>query len=157
MTRRCNDKSMSTEMSLWLRDQPRIASSYGFVATNIDYVWQNYKTHDWIFIEEKRYMSDLSFSQEEIMGMINNKINDNFYLGMYLVVFEKTSPEDGKIFIEKIGIRRKKYELTKEGFFMFLEFDSFFFADKKTPSKINADNMELFITDIVKGKYAQTN
>jgi len=54
MTKRRND-SHSTEYGLWLRDEPSIDSSLGYVATNIDYIWRNYKTGDWMIKKEKRY------------------------------------------------------------------------------------------------------
>jgi len=53
MTKRRND-SHSTEYGLWLRDEPSIDSSLGYVATNIDYIWRNYKTGDWMIQEGKK-------------------------------------------------------------------------------------------------------
>ena len=157
MTRQCNDRSSATELSLWLREQKRISSGYGYIATNIDYTWQNYKTGNWIFIEEKRYGHDVSWCQEKMMVMVNRAIIDPFYLGMFLVVFEKTSPDDGRIFVEKLGHRKKKYELTREGFFLFLEFDPKFFPVQCSTiesSKITDDNIKSFIVNVEDGKYA---
>jgi len=51
MTRRRNDNH-STEFGLWLREQPDIDSKLGYITTNLDYVWKNYKTGDWMLIEE---------------------------------------------------------------------------------------------------------
>ena len=51
MTKRRND-SHSTEYGLWLRDEPSIDSSLGYVATNIDYIWRNYKTGEGKPIQE---------------------------------------------------------------------------------------------------------
>jgi len=56
MTRKRND-SHSTEFGLWLREQNEIDSSLGYLATNIDFMWTNYKTGQWMILEEKRYES----------------------------------------------------------------------------------------------------
>ena len=60
MTRQRND-SHSTEFGIWLRVQPQIDSSLGFLASNIDYCWTNYKTGEWMFIEEKRYNTAIKY------------------------------------------------------------------------------------------------
>ena len=63
MTRKRYDKH-STEFGLWLREQKELDSKFGYVATNLDYMWKNYKTGLWMFLEEKRYNGQLTFSQE---------------------------------------------------------------------------------------------
>lgn len=121
MTRRRND-SHSTEFGLWLREQKDISSSKGFIATNIDYLWENYKTGQWMIIEEKRYMSDLTFPQREQFKKLHNKIEkigDNSYKGIHLLQFENTTPEDGKIYFDR-------KEITKDqliDILMFKEYD----------------------------------
>ncbi len=88
----------STEFGLWLRKQKEIDSKSGFVATNVDFVWRNYKTGRWMIIEEKRYMCDLTFAQEEIYKTLTKCCkNDPNFQGFYLLQFERTSPEDGEI------------------------------------------------------------
>lgn len=87
----------STEFGLWLRNEKCIDSSLGFVTTNIDYIWENYKTREWMLIEEKRFNGKITWSQEKQFEKIHNAINDINYKGFYLLVFEKTSPSDGYI------------------------------------------------------------
>ena len=108
----------STEFGLWLRKQEKIDSrKYGFVTTNIDYVWKNYRTGKYMFIEEKRYMSDVRFYQKNIFNEIDRACkNDENYCGFYVLKFEKTNPNDGKIYLNDI-------EITKEDLFKFLQFD----------------------------------
>jgi len=108
----------STEFGLWLRKQEKIDSrKYGFVTTNIDYVWKNYRTGKYMFIEEKRYMSDVRFYQKNIFNEIDRACkNDENYCGFYVLKFEKTNPDDGKIYLNDI-------EITKEDLFKFLQFD----------------------------------
>lgn len=99
MTQQRRD-SHSTEFGLWLRQQKEIDSKLGFVASNIDYVWRNYKTGEWMIIEEKRYGKDCPQWQRDIFAMLHKAAqSDPKYLGFYFVKFEKTNPHDGKIWI----------------------------------------------------------
>ena len=108
MTQKRRD-SHSTEFGLWLREQPEIDSKLGYIATNIDYVWKNYKTNDWMIIEEKRYGCQPKFYQEKIFDVLNwcCKHHPNFH-GVHILVFEKTSPDDGKIYWDGKEISRNK-------------------------------------------------
>jgi len=116
MTRQRIDNH-STEFGIWLRKQKTIDSSLGFTATNIDYVWRNYKTDQWMLIEEKRYGSSLSFVQKEIFRIIDFVCRkDSNYCGFHKIIFEKTSPEDGKIFLDNM-------EISKDFLLSFLKFE----------------------------------
>lgn len=121
MTRKRND-SHSTEFGLWLRDQETIDSKLGYVTTNIDYMWENYKTGEWVLIEEKRYNAELSYSQKKQFKKLASSIKKLKYKGFYLITFEKTSPEDGKIYIENI-LKGGRSQITKEQLLKFLRFD----------------------------------
>lgn len=116
MTEPRHDKH-STEFGLWLRDQQEIDSRLGFVATNIDYVWKNWKTGKWYLIEEKRFMSEPKEWQHNIFKMIDRlSKEDENYCGFFIIQFEKTSPEDGKIFVNK-------KEFSVEELIQFLKFE----------------------------------
>ena len=107
--------SHSTEFGLWLRNQKDIDSTLGYVTTNLDYIWKNYNTGKWLLIEEKRHRADITYSQKKIFDSLNQILKkDPSYLGLYLIVFENTSPEDGKIWINK-------KESTKEELFYLLK------------------------------------
>jgi hypothetical protein len=100
MTRQRNDEH-STEFGLWLRRQRDISSELGFVATNLDYIWENYKTGDWMLLEEKRHGSQPTFSQRKLFTKIHGACKaDPQYHGIHLLVFENTSPEDGKMWLD---------------------------------------------------------
>jgi len=124
MTQRRRDDH-STEFGLWLRDQPEIDSKLGYIATNIDYVWENYKTADWMIIEEKRYGRQPKFYQQSIFNILNwCGEHHPYFHGVHILVFENTNPEDGKIFWD--GKQITKVELLKV-----LEFEIKTTNDKK--------------------------
>lgn len=107
----------STEFGNWLRLQPEIDSQRGYVATNIDYIWTNYKTGKWMIIEEKRYESQVKFYQEKIFKVLDSvSQSDANYKGMFVLVFEKTSPDDGRIWLDG-------KEINKDDLLKFLQFD----------------------------------
>ena len=114
MTRQRND-SHSTEFGIWLRNQKEIDSKLGFVTTNLDYIWENYKTGDWMLIEEKRYKADLPYSQKQQFNKLyKNIIKSPKFKGFHFIQFENTSPDDGKIFLDR-------KEITKDGLLTFLK------------------------------------
>ena len=108
MTTKRND-SHSTEFGLWLREQKDIDSKLGYVATNLDYIWCNYKNKLWMLIEEKRYGSSPKLYQKELFRTLHKCcLHDSNYRGIHLLVFEKTNPEDGKIFWDKVQITKEQ-------------------------------------------------
>jgi hypothetical protein len=100
MTTKRRDKH-STEFGLWLREQPEIDSYKGYRATNLDFIWKNDNNGKWMLIEEKRYMSAMRPWQKKMFDMIDFACADApGYEGFHFVQFEKTSPIDGKTFID---------------------------------------------------------
>jgi hypothetical protein len=106
-TKRRDDHS--TEFGLWLREQPEIDSGLGFIATNIDYMWQNYKTGRWMLIEEKRHGRKPAKWQVGMFKILNwcAKHHPHF-VGFFVIIFENTSPDDGKIWINGKEITKEK-------------------------------------------------
>ena len=93
--------SFSTEFGLWLREQSSLDSSLGYVATNLDYIWYNYKTGEWMLIEEKRHKGEIKLYQRQIFGRIDKLCQaDSSYKGFHQITFENTSPENGQIWID---------------------------------------------------------
>lgn len=95
-----NPNEHATEFSQWLREQSEIDSSNGYVATNIDFMWRSYKSKKWMLIEEKRFGKHVKYPQSRMFKIIDNSIDDPNYKGFHEVVFENTSPEDGKIYLD---------------------------------------------------------
>jgi hypothetical protein len=107
----------ASNFSNWLRVQPGISSELGFVATDIDYIWSNYKTGYWMLIEEKCKFAEPSFCQNKLFHIIDKVAKaDPNYRGLHLIQFENTSPEDGRICIDNINV-------SKEHLIRFLQFN----------------------------------
>lgn len=97
----------STEFGLWLREQPEIDSKNGYLATNIDFMWSNYNTGEWMLIEEKRYMAEPREWQRKLFTILNFVCElDPKYKGFHYIKFERTSPEDGKMYLDKKEVSR---------------------------------------------------
>ena len=116
MTRKFNGYGEPTPFSDWLRHQAELDSKLGYIATNLDYIWSNFKTKEWMAVEEKRYGADASWSQKQLFKMLHKvcKLDKN-YRGIHLIQFEKESPDDGWIKIDRKLV-------TKEELIDFLRF-----------------------------------
>lgn len=116
MTRQRYD-GHSTEFGLWLRQQTEIDSRLGFVATNVDFVWKNYKTGQWMFLEEKRHGARIRWWQQQLFTMIDQACKDVAgYQGFHVLTFENTNPEDGRVYLDY-------KEITKTQLVQFLHFE----------------------------------
>jgi len=121
MTKKRHDLH-STEFGLWLREQPEIDSGLGYVATNIDYLWQNYKTGEWLLLEEKRYGALPSISQRKQFGHLDAALQGTpGYRGFYVLTFERTSPADGRMWLCRLG--KQGQEVTQEELVGFLRLE----------------------------------
>lgn len=100
MTQQRRDNN-STEFGIWLRQQPDIDSKNGYVASNIDFLWMNYLSKKWLLIEEKRFGKFPTRYQVEMYKLLDQVRNiDNNYRGFHVLVFEKTNPDDGGIYLD---------------------------------------------------------
>ena len=116
MTRKFDGYGQPTEFSNWLRSNKQLDSKLGFVTTNIDFLWQNYKTGQWMLIEEKRHGASLKYAQRKMLELLHKAcLGATGYCGTHLIQFENTSPEDGQIFLNKT-------EITKQQLTDFLQF-----------------------------------
>ena len=111
-----------TEFSDWARTQPEIDSSLGFVPTNIDFMWRNYKTKKFMLIEEKRHNASVKNWQMQSFQEINKSIVNENYLGFYIVRFQNTSPDNGSIKIEQVD-GKIKTTVSRERFLNFLKME----------------------------------
>jgi len=128
------DTEFFTEFSKWLRVQPELCSkTYGLDIENVDYIIHKFKDDvcKIMLVEEKRYMYDLRFAQRDTFSIIDQALKilseRRFitthrgvklfkYYGFHLIQFEKTNPDDGKIFIDG-------KEVTRDDLITFLKFE----------------------------------
>ena len=100
-----------TEFGLWLRGQlpdqqtdvTKIDSKLGFLATNIDYLWRNWKNNQFMFIEEKRYEHYPKVWQIRSFEVVNRQCvqpGTRDYCGFHILIFENTNPDDGQIWLD---------------------------------------------------------
>lgn len=108
MTRKSHDGT-GTEFSHWLRSRDELASESGFCASNVDFVWMNYHTRRWMVLEEKRFFTFPRFPQTGILDLLNRTIKDDLFFGVHVLVFENTSPDDGRMFFD--GVEIETYQL----------------------------------------------
>ena len=60
-----------------------------------------------MLIEEKRYGSDVTYSQKEMLKTLHRScLGTDKYHGVHLIVFENTSPEDGLIWLNRKPITK---------------------------------------------------
>jgi len=105
--------SHSTEFGLWLRNQPEIPSKTNgkqcpcFNASNIDYMWYEYRfKKTWMLLEEGRFGKEPRWAQSNLFKIIDSAINDSNYRGFHILRFEKTTPDDGKTWLDNKEINR---------------------------------------------------
>jgi len=91
-----------SDFSSWLRKQDEISSDKGFITTDIDFLWRNYKTGEWMILEEKTRGATVPRWQGEFLQLIDNLgASDTLYKGVYLVRFENTDPDNGRVMVNK--------------------------------------------------------
>jgi hypothetical protein len=92
----------STEFGLWLRDVKPLDSKQGYIATNVDFIWSNFYSKEWMIIEEKRYFAGVPYWQRGLFASLHNlALSDAKYKGLVVLQFQKTSPSDGKMYWNK--------------------------------------------------------
>jgi len=121
MTKERNDDK-STPFGLWIRKVKELDSALGFTGNNLDFFWRNYKTEDWMLLEEKSYMACLTLSQSQNFPILHNLCKaDKKYKGFYILTLENTTPDDGQIYLSKID-DPNLIKISKENLIKFLKF-----------------------------------
>lgn len=116
-----------TPFTNWIRCQPGLESalSVGYVGSDVDLIWYNYRLAMLMLIEEKCFMAEVNPSQEAVQSLLHQALSfalshDDLtfhslrkpippkvtYCGYHLIQFEKTGPEDGAIFIDGTQVRK---------------------------------------------------
>lgn len=135
MTTKPRQYGQDTPLNEWIRNHPDLDSAFGFVATDVDLVWYNYKRALIMITEHKERMGTVSASQEATLsvldqGLIGGLCNPNLllasrrlhipervhYCGLHVIVCQNTNPDDGDIYIDGL-------EVSKDQLLQFLRFD----------------------------------
>ena len=133
MQRRDNQ---GTEFTNWVRTPEELGSNKGYIATDIDLVWENYKKKLFMLLEEKSHLLEPSFCQwKQFRRRHIINLPKEEYMGFHIIQFENLGPEDGRIFLDR-------KEISKERLISFLKFEdidrnSFYkIRTRQTPSQI---------------------
>ena len=100
-----------TPFSHWLRGLAPPLDSKMFDNQNLDYIWHNYRQAWFITLEEKRYGKRSSQAQMDTHNIVAQMLTlaspawvstlrglrKVEYRGHYVVIFDKTSPDDSRI------------------------------------------------------------
>jgi hypothetical protein len=95
------------DFSGWVREN--LPDSYdGFRVSDLDFILANVKTKKIMLLEQKIYAGKTRNWQKELFSYVNRWISTGIenenpdweYLGFHTVVFEKTFPENGKIWFD---------------------------------------------------------
>ena len=130
MTQQRRDQH-GTEFGEWLRkEHQKDIGSHTFSAQNLDYIWHNYRESWMITIEEKRHGRQPDAAQKDTHGILtqllqkaSGAIVKTFrgdrgveYRGHYVIIFENTSPKDGRLKINgQIKTEQDLLQLLKTG------------------------------------------
>lgn len=113
MTRQHNGFGEPTPFSEWLRALPAPLNSRTVSNQNLDYVWHDYRRNYILTIEEKRFGRAPTSAQKDTHGVITQMLamadgksvitlkgmRPVRYFGHYVVRFENTQPDDGRLWI----------------------------------------------------------
>ena len=87
------------ELKLWLKEQPELSCELDFYVNNINCIWSNNKTKDWMIIEDEHNIRELQPNQREVFDIINRYCsNDPRFHGVHVLAFKRLKPDDIKIF-----------------------------------------------------------
>lgn len=96
------------DIDTWIRQQMP-DSKTGFIASDIDMIFANYKTRRYCLIEFKCRMQAPGYSQKALLNEIHTQLRAaprtaNFwkYCGLYLIQFEADRFNNGKVYLNGI-------------------------------------------------------
>ena len=103
------------DFSLWVRKNLPDSQADGFMASDIDFYFFNYKTKNHALVEIKTYTGKLSLWQEQMYDRLGRWIQNGGdkegwnFMGFYLIKFEKKDFTEGKVFLN--GIESSEEEI----------------------------------------------
>ncbi len=116
-----------TPFGEWLRSHPALDSRRGYDIQNLDYAYHHFLRGNLMLLEEKQNRGTSSYAQQDTHGIINQALAFAFnhpaftlkrlsakrparitYHGYHLIQFERTSPRDGRIWIDGIEVTEEQ-------------------------------------------------
>jgi hypothetical protein len=83
----------STPFSLWIREIPELSSKIGYRNFNLDYVWANRTTGQYLLLEEKRFGSIVRAEQQWTFTLLDLGLShDPNYYGFHILTLSKELP-----------------------------------------------------------------
>ena len=107
-TRRAVVESRFSGLSMWFRDQPELDSWNGNNIQDLDFIYENKNTGNYVFLEEKSKCGKLRKWQSLLFGRIAADIESApKFRGFWIVWLTGKSPSDGPVSVENIrtGLR----------------------------------------------------
>lgn len=90
-------------------------SSNGYMVTDQDWIFWDFKRRKLLLAEEKTYMAEIApWFYNFICNVLNPALaqfcdgNHIDYRGYHLIQFENTSPKDGRIYLDKLEVTPKE-------------------------------------------------
>lgn len=124
-----------TPLKGWIRNHPALDSGFGYVATDVDLTWYNYKKALIMLLEHKEYMAVVGAPQESVLAVLDQALTWGLsdpskrlvshriripervhYCGLHTIRCEHTSPLDGDVYIDDVRV-------TNEELLSFLKFE----------------------------------
>jgi hypothetical protein len=126
MTKREITNIRSLEFSAWVRSKLP-DSSIGFSASDLDFIFWNWRVKTIMFVEIKTRSKQMAAYQRIMWATLDDWIKkgkyDNWkYYGFYLIEFENSWFDNGKCFLTKIefGNKTDKTEISENELITFL-------------------------------------
>ena len=96
------------DFSQWIRKNLP-DSMTGFYVQDIDFILIDFRRKRVMLLEEKTHSRAISPAQENVMALIDrwlkNGVDNGWkYIGYYSIVFENTSPENGRIWFDGVEV-----------------------------------------------------
>jgi len=91
-------------------------SSFGFLATDLDFILYNYNTKKLMLLEIKTRNRPLEFWQEKVFEnfsrWLKNGLNKDWtFLGFHIIKFQNTFFNDGKCYLDNKEITEKELKI----------------------------------------------
>lgn len=99
-------------VGLWFRDIEELDSWKGHRFNNIDFMYQNecIEEHPFLLMETKcRKAIAKPWQMRSILTIHNRLAGSDGYKGFYIVTFENTTPDDGRMWVGNIEITRDEF------------------------------------------------